>query len=633
MKIMGSNRGLLLIAVKLLQSRVNSLFQVRQTATIRPPSSIVKPLQMRLINILTLALSAAALSSCAVNLDNTYTDTTTDTDTQANSAPRSAADAPPKKSAEVKYGAFTEQQLYQTIISELGAQRGEVIESGDTYFDLAMETRDLQFIERAVQFASVNGDTNALLQLGLLWAEVDPQNPQPHLMLSFQFLETGNFRQALAQMSRVIEKGGEFDFTALASRTSGLGLSARAALIGNLQQLVKTYPEQLSIRTSLVQLLAQNTQYLEALSELDALAKLEDLTANHILLRAQIQQSMQLPSDALRTLRNGVRRFDDDQDLRLSYARLLIQNQDFETAQGQFKILMDQRPQDWETLFSIALLDLEMKDYAEAIQQLNRLVVEDQRLDESEYYLGFSYEKLGEFTEAIRHYKNVRIGTNNFLAAQQQATRLAIQLGQLEEAHRWILEKSRGNPRLEIILTTIESGALVQNGHIDKAKNLLDNALNKYLNDTDLLFSRVLVYDTIEDRVGSETDLRQIILMKPDDSRALNHLGYMLADQTDRYQEALELLERAIAISPDDPAILDSLAWAQFKLGQYEESLSNLRKAFVTFPDHEVASHIGEVLWAMGRRDEARQVWADALVDRPDSELITEAMERLGASE
>ena len=529
----------------------------------------------------------------------------------------------------VKYGTFTEQQLYQTIISELAAQRGELIESGETYFDLAMETRDLQFIERAVQFASINGDTNALLQLGLIWAEVDPENSQPHLMLSFQFLETGNFSQALAQMSRVIEKGGEFDFTTLASRTSGLGLSARAALISNLQRLIKTYPEQLSIRTSLVQLLAQNTQFVDALAELDALAKLEDLTSNHVLLRSQIQQSMLLPSDALKTLRSGVRQFENDQDLRLSYARLLIQNQDFESAQAQFKILMEQRPQDWETLFSIALLDLEMEDYAEAIEQLNRLVAEDQRRDESEYYLGFSYEQQGKSDEAITHYKNVRIGTNNFLAAQQQATRLAIQLGQLDEAHEWILERSRGNPRLEIILTTIESGALVQNGHIDRAKALLDNSLNKYLNDTDLLFSRVLLYDNLQDREGSETDLRQIILMKPDDSRALNHLGYMLADQTNRHEEALELLERAIAISPSDPAILDSLAWAQYKLGLYDDALSNLRKAFADFPDHEVASHLGEVLWAMGRREEAQQVWADALVDRPDSELIKEVMQRL----
>lgn len=120
--------------------------------------------------------------------------------------------------------------------------------------------------------------------------------------------------------------------------------------------------------------------------------------------------------------------------------------------------------------------------------------------------------------------------------------------------------------------------------------------------------------------------------MQPDDSRALNHLGYMLADQTTRYEEALELIERAIIISPTDPAILDSLAWALYKLGRYEEALENLRRAFADFPDDEVASHLGEVLWAMGRQEEALQVWQDALEEEPDSELIKEAMDRLQAS-
>ena len=128
---------------------------------------------------------------------------------------------------------------------------------------------------------------------------------------------------------------------------------------------------------------------------------------------------------------------------------------------------------------------------------------------------------------------------------------------------------------------------------------------------------------------GSEADLRQIIRMKPEESQALNHLGYMLADQTTRYKEALELIERAISISPDDPAIIDSLAWAQYKLGRYEEALVNLRRAFAAFPDHEVASHLGEVLWMLDRKEEAIQVWEEALEATPDSELIKEAMERL----
>ena len=113
---------------------------------------------------------------------------------------------------------------------------------------------------------------------------------------------------------------------------------------------------------------------------------------------------------------------------------------------------------------------------------------------------------------------------------------------------------------------------------------MLDSALNRFPNEAELLFARVLWSDSQQDREGSERDLRQIIRMQPEDARALNHLGYMLADQTNRFEEALDLIERAIAISPDDPAIIDSLAWAQYKLGRYEEALGNLRACFLRVP-------------------------------------------------
>jgi tetratricopeptide (TPR) repeat protein len=105
----------------------------------------------------------------------------------------------------------------------------------------------------------------------------------------------------------------------------------------------------------------------------------------------------------------------------------------------------------------------------------------------------------------------------------------------------------------------------------------------------------------------------------------------MLADQTTRYEEALSLLESAIALNPGDPATTDSLAWAQYKLGRYEEALINIRRAFAAFPDPEVASHMGEILWMMGRREEAMVVWQRALEGAPGDPLVTEAMERLQA--
>lgn len=535
----------------------------------------------------------------------------------------------PPQEVEIEYGTFTEEELYKAIISELGAQRGQIDQAGENYFDLAFSTRDLAIIERAVQFASANNDLNALLQLGLLWADVSPDDPQPHLMLSFQFLDNGDFDQALSHMARVIDLGAAMDFSVLSARTGRLDSQTRTILIDGLYQLRREYPAQESIRITLVQLLAQNRQQEEAIAELEELKDMTEVTPAMVLMEAQLQQNLENSEEAMRVLRRGLRQFSQEKSLRMAYARMLIQDEQFEAAQNQFTLLMEQDPQDWETLYSIALIDMELENYSSAAQRFIRLIAVDERADESQYYLGLIYEQQGDLALAVEHYRQVRIGTNNFLAAQQQATRFSIQLGELEDAHLWLRQLSRGQPRLEILFITIESAALNQAGHGDEALSLLNDSLNNFPNEADLLFARVLYYDSIQDPDRSEVDLQQIISMQPDDSRALNHLGYMLANQTTRFDEAIELLERAISISPDDPAIIDSLAWAQYKQGSYEDALVNIRRAFAAFPDPEVASHLGEILWAMGRETEAMEVWETALETSPESPIVREAMGRL----
>ena len=595
-----------------------------QAATLNPGDSTLN----MLIRIILCFCASVWLSACS------STSTQSDPPSVA-AATRDQISEQAQSAAEletaVEYGSFTKAQLYQAIISELGAQRGVLEDASDSYFNLALETKDLGIIRRAVQFASANNDLNALLQLGLLWSEIDPSDPQPELMLSFQFLETGNYEQALSHMVRVIELGGEIDFSALSARTGQLDATARASLIANLRQLAREFSDQQSIQLTLVQLLAQNGDYLEALTEFDQLLKLIDLNPRLVLLQAQVLQSAGETDDALETLAEGVRKFDDNRNLRLTYARLLIQNERYEMAQAQFAAMMTQDPQDWETLFSMALLDVELEQFDQASEKFTQLAEVDDRADEANYYLGYVNEQRKNLPLAIAAYREVRIGTQNFLAAQQRAVSLAIQLGELDSTRAYLSQLSRGQPRLEILFHTIESGALIQAGHADRARDLLDRALNKYPNEADLLFARVLLFDSLGDKEGSEQDLKQIIRIRPEDSRALNHLGYMLADQTERYQEALELIERAIAISPDDPAIIDSLGWAQFKLGRYEEALTNLRRAYAVFPDAEVASHVGEVLWMMGREQEAVEIWRGALQNQPDSDLIKEVVHRLQA--
>ncbi|PCI80987.1 MAG: hypothetical protein COB20_02510 [SAR86 cluster bacterium] len=577
------------------------------------------------INNLILTLACASLVGCAASVAPTETD-----EPPARATPTLVLDEP---TPEIEYGSFTEDQLYEAIVSELSAQRGRVVEAGNSYFDLAMSTRDITIIQRAIQFASVNSDTNALLQLGMLWAQLEPTNPQPQLLLSIQFLESGAFEQAISHMSRVLELGGDMDFAVLSSRTGRLDPTLRSLLIENLRRLKGEFSNQNSIHLTLVQLLAQNGNFEDALTELELLEDDTDLTANMVMLESQILQSMERPERSLRAMRIGVARFESDKTLRLSYARMLIQNEEYEQAQDQFQILVEQDPQDWETLYSIALLDTQLENFDRAIAAYTKLIGVDQRADESQYNLGIIFQEQDNFAKSIEHFRQVRIGTNNFLSAQQQATRLSIQSGRLDDAHDWLSQLSRGQPRLEVLFTTIESSLLIQEEHPDAAEQLLNTALNKFPNETDLLFARVLYYDSQSDRAGSELDLMQIIRMLPEDSRALNHLGYMLADQTTRHEEALELIERAIAISPDDPAIIDSLGWVLYKVGRHEEALVQMRRAFAAFPDDEVASHLGEVLWALGRFDEAMRVWQDALEIDPESPLIAEAMERLQVAE
>ncbi|MEZ7830596.1 MAG: hypothetical protein QMC06_03505, partial [Gammaproteobacteria bacterium] len=180
-------------------------------------------------NNLFIILACASLIGCVASVAPTQTD-----ESPARVMPALVLE---ESVPEIEYGSFTEDQLYEAIVSELSAQRGQVVEAGESYFDLAMSTRDLTIIQRAIQFASVNADTNALLQLGLLWAQLEPTNSQPQLLLSIQFLESGAFEQAISHMSRVLDLGGNMDFAALSSRTGRLNPQDRSVLIENLRRL------------------------------------------------------------------------------------------------------------------------------------------------------------------------------------------------------------------------------------------------------------------------------------------------------------------------------------------------------------------------------------------------------------
>jgi len=207
---------------------------------------------------------------------------------------------------------------------------------------------------------------------------------------------------------------------------------------------------------------------------------------------------------------------------------------------------------------------------------------------------------------------------------------LLIDSGQLEAANDHMNRMRNRFPDRAADLYLFQARVLLQKGHEESAEALLVNALEAHPTHSDLLYSRAMLYDQQGRLEAAERDLRNILTYDPHNATALNALGYILTDKTDRHEEAYELIRQALALNPEEPAILDSMGWVLYNLGRPEEALPYLQDAMSAYPDQEIAAHLGEVLWQLGRKEEARAVWQQGLETDPESELIPATRERLG---
>ena len=400
-------------------------------------------------------------------------------------------------------------------------------------------------------------------------------------------------------------------------------------LLAQFQTLHTRFPEHQTLHYAVMQLLEQSDQHEEAMAELTVYKERHGNSARLTLMEAQLLLQLNQLDRTIALLEEGIATYPDNRLMRFNFGRILVQVGRLEEARVEFQQLAQMEPDDYETLYSLALLELELDSLDAARSYLIRILNAGVRLNESHYYLGYIDENQGRPADAINHYLQVGTEFTNFLNAQRQAVRLLVLEERFDEAHALVLSVSEGRPELEIMLVAVEVDALMSSNQLERADALLSATLEIYADNVDLLFARSLLSDRQGNLARAEEDLRRIIALEPQNATALNQLGYTLADRTDRHEEALALLERAIAADPEDPAIIDSLAWAQFKLGRYEEALANLERAYAVFPDAEVAAHLGEVLWMMGRRNEAERVWENALRERPDSTILLNTIERL----
>lgn len=529
------------------------------------------------------------------------------------------------------YRAFSQETVLALLTAELAGQRNRFDIALDNYLQQANATQDAGVAERGFRIAEYLGAEQAALETSLLWAKTAPDNIDALRAAAVQLARAGRYDESMKFMETVLQRQGNTHFDFLALSAAETDSETRAGMLQGFDRLQSKYPDNSQLQFGKALLLQQDDRPEEALALLEQQPS-KDRPIASILLHARLLQSLQRNKEALPLLEAGIKKHPRDKRLRLTYARLLVSENRLDDAKGEFVELLQQHPEDDDMRFSLALVCLEAEAWKEAIVYLEELVERGSHVDAAHYNMARAYEALGEGESALIEYGLVGPG-NDFLPAQARQTELLFAQQRGEEAAEQLRKNRENQPDYAIQLFLIEAEAWSEAHNNERAWQVIKQGLEQFPEDLNLLYTRAMLAEKRGDLALLESDLRFILEREPDNAMALNALGYTLADRTTRFSEAKALIEQAHQLDPNDPAIIDSLGWVNYRLGNLTEAERLLRKALKQFPDQEVAAHLGEVLWAQGKQKEARQVWRDALKAQPDSKILRSTLQRLTGAE
>lgn len=523
--------------------------------------------------------------------------------------------------------AFPEGTLLALLTAEVAGYRGDYQYALDQYLIEAEKTLDPGVAARVTRLAAYMKADDKLYQAASLWAQADPESLEAHQFLADQLVKRALYVDALETMQTIDRLGGEAQFDYFAYRVGRMTQEDRQALLLGLNDMLTVNPNEPQILFSKAALLEALGDGPAALETADTLLGLKPAELNFIILKANLLSDLNQKQAAQAFLSEQLAINPDQPRLRLLLARLLFEAQAFSDARVQYQILHEIRPEDGEILFALAMLSIEQADFAQARLHLGRLVRTDQRVNQAQYYLGLVAEKTGDVALALREFAKVD-GGYEYLSAQGRIVELISVNQSLEDARSYLAKKKLAHNGLRSQFDLIEGQLLSRVDAEDALFEHLDEAIEAQAGDIPLLYFRAMSGQKYDRLDILERDLKQVLTLDPGNADAMNALGYTLADQTDRYDEAYVLIERALRLKPEEPAFIDSMGWVLYRLNRYEEAIDYLEQAFERFPNDEVAAHLGEVLWQSGKTRRAKRVWKEALSETPDSTFLQSVVKR-----
>jgi tetratricopeptide (TPR) repeat protein len=548
-------------------------------------------------------------------------------------APHAESNAPVATSAEnttrAAPGGISEQVLYGLLLGEIAAQRGEAGLAAEAYTDIAQKTRDARVVRRAVELSVKARDLVGAARLAGQWVELEPDSFKARQVLIPLLLGQDRYPDAMPHLKAILamkDRTPAMNFMHLQSimgryRDKAAGLALVLELAGNYSGLAEA-------QLAVAQAAWQASQYELAGKSLDQALKLKPGWEVAVLFRGQVYQQ-QGEAALLAYWKDFLKTHPEADEVRMAYAKALAKAGRYQEARDAFGGLSSKAGNQAEIAYAIGLLSMQVNDLDGAETSfLSALKQGYQDEDGIRLYLAQISESRLRYEEALKRYDAIGPG-ERYLEARLKSALVLGKLKRIAEGKARLDALSPGNSREKVQIIQAEAQMMRESGDLIGAFTVLDRAVKVLPDSDDLLYDRAMAAEKINRLDILEADLRRLIQMDPEHAHAYNALGYTLADRTNRIEEAIQLLEKALKLAPDDAFILDSMGWALFKAKRLDESLNYLRRAYTGRADPEIAAHLGEVLWQHGQRDEARNLLSSVAKQFPDNDVLRDTIARL----
>lgn len=520
--------------------------------------------------------------------------------------------------------------LFHLLAGEIATQRESFDEAYDHLYRGAVLGHDPKAAERAVRVALHSQNYAEARKASDLWVGLEPDSliaRQLAVLIALKNKDEAGAYRHLQQVVRIARDKNEDPYIqAIAALMPEKNADLALRLM---QKLAAANPDEVEAlyAVALVAVLAQDYPLAESKAA-EVLNLRPDFVKATVLL-SKIRLARGDKEGARKVLSEAVAAHPNDPLLRSSYARLLMESEEPARAYEQYAKLIQITPDDAEATFSAAAVAMQLEHWEDARKHLLRLRELRKRESEAAYYLGWIEEINKRPDAALEWYYKVdesELQTDALI----RVSRLLAKEGQLNRA-RDLLQRLRAqDPDRSADIYLVEAELLRGLEQYDEALAVYNEGLRENANDGDLLYARAMLQVSRGKLEPAEADLRQVLVQEPENVDALNALGYTLADMTNRYQEALGYLKRALELKPDSAAVIDSMGWVQYRLGNTDEALKLLREAHEKLKDPEIASHYGELLWVTGAKEEARKVWKEGKELDPKNPYLRKTLEKFG---